>query len=191
MRKRDHLALVKPYLAQAQTNNLQAVNDAVNELCIEEEDYEALRNSIDLYDNFDQISLALRASRTSSSSSPNLRVHLPEKQALEAERGAREAGRAVQGRDGGVRAIGGQRAAEALLKYFIDESNKECFAACLYTCYDLLRATSCSSWWMHGLMEYSMPYMIQFMREYSGRWTRSSRTRRTATRSRWRRRRRR
>ena len=44
----------------AQSHNLTAVNDAVNDLCIEEEDYEALRNSIDMYDNFDQISLALR-----------------------------------------------------------------------------------------------------------------------------------
>ena len=60
MRKAGHLAMVKPYLAVAQSHNLVAVNDAVNDLCIEEEDFESLRNSIDMYDNFDQISLALR-----------------------------------------------------------------------------------------------------------------------------------
>ena len=170
MRKRDHLALVKPYLAQAQTNNLQAVNDAVNELCIEEEDYEALRNSIDLYDNFDQISWRCGASRTSSSSFAESPGTSTRKQALEAERGAREAGRAVQGRDGGVRALGGQRAAEALLKYFIDESNKECLRR-LYTATTCCSSVPCSSCAVDARLDgaKSMPYMIQFMREYSGK----------------------
>ncbi len=34
------------------------MNTAYNELLIDEEDYEALRDSIDKYDNFDNISLA-------------------------------------------------------------------------------------------------------------------------------------
>lgn len=36
------------------------VNEAVNELLIEEEDYQALRDSITTYDNFDQLALAGR-----------------------------------------------------------------------------------------------------------------------------------
>ena len=36
------------------------VNDALNNLLIEEEDYEALKHSITSYDNFDQIGLALK-----------------------------------------------------------------------------------------------------------------------------------
>lgn len=39
---------------------MQAVNEAVNELLIEEEDFAALRESISTYDNFDQLSLAGR-----------------------------------------------------------------------------------------------------------------------------------
>jgi hypothetical protein len=38
----------------------QAVNEAVNELLIEEEDFTALRESITTYDNFDQLSLAAK-----------------------------------------------------------------------------------------------------------------------------------
>lgn len=60
MRKADHLPLVKEYLLAVQKTNLAAVNEAVNELLIEEEDYGALRDSITTYDNFDQISLAQR-----------------------------------------------------------------------------------------------------------------------------------
>jgi clathrin heavy chain len=171
MRKRDHLALVKPYLAQAQTNNLQAVNDAVNELCIEEEDYEALRNSIDLYDNFDQISLALRCESHELIEFRRISGHIYQKnkrwkQSVEL---AKRDGLFKDAMEACAQS-GDKELAESLLKYFIDENNKECFAACLYTCYDLLRADVVFELaWMHGLMEYSMPYMIQFMREYSGK----------------------
>lgn len=46
------LALARPAAAQ--------VNEAVNELLIEEEDYQALRDSITTYDNFDQLTLAAK-----------------------------------------------------------------------------------------------------------------------------------
>ena len=39
LRKADHLPLVKDYLVAVQKANLAAVNDAVNELLIEEEDF--------------------------------------------------------------------------------------------------------------------------------------------------------
>jgi len=49
-----NLALVKPYLVTVQSANVAAVNEALNGLYIEEEDYDRLRESIDMYDNFDQ-----------------------------------------------------------------------------------------------------------------------------------------
>lgn len=53
-----HLRLVKPYMVAVQSNNVSAVNEALNEIYVEEEDYDRLRESIDLHDNFDQIGLA-------------------------------------------------------------------------------------------------------------------------------------
>lgn len=41
-----------------QSNNVSAVNEALNQIYVEEEDYERLRESIDMHDNFDQIGLA-------------------------------------------------------------------------------------------------------------------------------------
>ncbi|CAI9263856.1 unnamed protein product [Lactuca saligna] len=41
-----------------ESNNVSAVNEALNEIYVEEEDYDMLRESIDLHDNFDQIGLA-------------------------------------------------------------------------------------------------------------------------------------
>lgn len=53
-----HVLLVKPYMIAVQSNNVSAVNEALNGIYVEEEDYERLRESIELHDNFDQIGLA-------------------------------------------------------------------------------------------------------------------------------------
>jgi clathrin heavy chain len=56
----DNIPLIKPFLLNVQTQNKRAVNDAINELLIEEEDYKTLRDSVDNYDNFDAVDLAQR-----------------------------------------------------------------------------------------------------------------------------------
>ncbi len=54
----NYLKLVKPYLRSVQINNNKSVNEALNQVLLEEEDYESLRKSIDTFDNFDTIALA-------------------------------------------------------------------------------------------------------------------------------------
>lgn len=49
---------MKPYLRSVQSLNNKAINEALNNLLIEEEDYQGLRTSIDAFDNFDNIALA-------------------------------------------------------------------------------------------------------------------------------------
>ncbi|OXB64083.1 UNVERIFIED_CONTAM: hypothetical protein H355_006449, partial [Colinus virginianus] len=58
VRKAGHLALIEKYLFDVQHLNITAVNEAINELLIEEEDAHALRESILQFDNFDQLALA-------------------------------------------------------------------------------------------------------------------------------------
>lgn len=58
--KADNLPLIKPYLIAAQQANNKAINTAYNELLIEEEDFKSLRDSIDHFDNFDNVALAQR-----------------------------------------------------------------------------------------------------------------------------------
>lgn len=72
-----HLPLVKPYMQAVQSSNLSAVNEALNELYIEEEDHEMLRESIDTYDNFDQVTMAQLVSTfySTNHSSSSLYVH--------------------------------------------------------------------------------------------------------------------
>ena len=57
------LHIVKPYMVAVQSNNVSAVNEALNELYVEEEDYERLRESVDMHDNFDQIGLAQKVKK--------------------------------------------------------------------------------------------------------------------------------
>ena len=54
------------------------------------------------------------------------------------------------------------KVAEELLSYFVDIGNKECFAATLYICFDLLRPDTVEELsWQHGLNDFYMPYKIQ------------------------------
>ena len=58
--KSDNLPLIKPFLLNVQTQNKRTVNDAINDLLIEEEDYKTLRDSVENYDNYDAVELAAR-----------------------------------------------------------------------------------------------------------------------------------
>lgn len=55
--------------------------------------------------------------------------------------------------------------AEDLLSYFVDIGNKECFAAMLYLCFDLLSSDYVEELsWQHGLNDFYMPFRIQVQR---------------------------
>jgi clathrin heavy chain len=58
--KSDNLPLIKPFLLNVQSQNKRTVNDAINDLLIEEEDYKTLRDSVENYDNYDPVDLAAR-----------------------------------------------------------------------------------------------------------------------------------
>lgn len=69
-----------------------------------------------------------------------------------------------------VAVSGAPELAEELLRWFVEANEAECFAACLYTCYELLRPdVVLEVAWMHKLMDYAMPYMIQTVKEYTGK----------------------
>ena len=57
---------------------------------------------------------------------------------------------------------------EELLQFFIENDKKDCFAACLYTCYDLVRPDVILEYaWRNKWQDFAMPYMIQVLREYT------------------------
>eukprot|EP00736_Rhodelphis_marinus_P012217 Rmarinus@m.21906 len=171
MRKSKHLALVKPYLTQVQDHNVKAVNDALNELYYEEEDYTSLRKSIDNFDNFDQIGLAQKLEKSELLEFRRIAAYVFKKnqrwaQSMELSKSDKLYKDAME------TAAHSQKPelAEELLRYFVDAQNRECFAATLYTCYDLIQpdvALECA--WLHGYTDFAMPYLIQVLREYTTR----------------------
>ena len=52
------MGIITEWLKSVQTQNIQAVNDALNSLYLELEDFDALRDSITSYESIDSISLA-------------------------------------------------------------------------------------------------------------------------------------
>jgi len=48
------------------------------------------------------------------------------------------------------------------LRYFIESGLRECFAAALYTCYELLKPDVVLELaWTNGLTDFAMPFLIQ------------------------------
>ena len=57
--------------------------------------------------------------------------------------------------------------AEELIAWFLENKYHECFGACLFQCYDLLRPDVILELaWRHNIMDFAMPYMIQVVKEY-------------------------
>jgi len=167
--KVGHLPLVKPYLRAVQNHNNKAINESLNNLLIDEEDYQGLRASIDAFDNFDNIALAQRLERHELIEFRRIAAYL--------YRGNNRWSQAVQlckkdrlFKDAMVYACESRDAdtAEELVAYFLEEKNYECFAACLFSCYDLLKPDAVMELaWRHNIMDFAMPYMIQVMKEYT------------------------
>ncbi|KAI0629190.1 clathrin heavy chain [Trametes polyzona] len=159
----DHIPLIRSYLIAVQHLNIEAVNDAYNNLLIEEEDYKTLRDSIDSFDNFNNMKLARELEKHELLEFRRLAAHLYKKNKKWEESIALSKQDKLY-KDAIVTAASSNEVeiAEDLLSYFVDIGNKECFAATLYCCFDLLRADIVEELsWQHGLNDFYMPYKIQ------------------------------
>jgi len=169
--KNGHIALVKPYMRSVQNNNNKTVNEALNNLLIEEEDHQGLRASIEAFDNFDNIGLAQKLEKHELLEFRRIAAYLYKgnnrwKQSVElCKRDKLYKDCMTYASESRVIDI-----AEELIDWFLEEKNYECFAACLYTCYDLLRPDVVMELaWRNNIMDFAMPYMINTMREFGSR----------------------
>ncbi|KAK7679481.1 hypothetical protein QCA50_017535 [Cerrena zonata] len=162
-RQIDHIPLIRSYLIAVQHLNITAVNEAYNDLLIEEEDYNTLRDSIDSFDNFNNVALAQRLEQHELLEFRRIAAHLYKKNSRWEESIALSKQDKLY-KDAMVTAAtsASSEVTEELLSYFVDIGNKECFAAMLYVCFDLLREDVVEELsWQHGLNDFYMPYKIQ------------------------------
>lgn len=171
VKKAGQLPLIMPYMKQVQQHNIAPVNEAINDIYVDGEQYEELRQSIEEFDNFDQIALAQKLEKHELIEMRRIAtlVYQKNKRYKQAIELAQQDKMYKDCMDSAM-ASGNQDLAEGLLKYFVEKDMKECFAACLYTCYDLIRPDiALELAWKSRNMDFAMPYLIQVMREYTDR----------------------
>ncbi|OBZ66438.1 Clathrin heavy chain 1 [Grifola frondosa] len=146
----DHIPLIRSYLIAVQHLNIEAVNDAYNDLLIEEEDYKTLRDSIDSFDNFNNIKLAQRLEKHDLLEFRRLAAHLYRKNSRWEESMALSKQDKLY-KDTIITAATSAsiEVAEELLSYFVDMGTR-----------NVVEELS----WQHGLNDFYMPYKIQISR---------------------------
>lgn len=171
VRRLGHLPLIKGYLQSVQDQNVTHVNEAYNELLIEEGAYEALRGSIDAHTNFDQIGLAQKLEKSELLEFRRVAAYLYKRnqrwaQSVELSKKDRLYKDALQT----AAESHNQEVAEELLRFFVEQNNHPAFAACLYTCYDLIRPdVALEVAWRNKLIDFAMPFIVQFVRDLTSR----------------------
>ncbi|KAI9851696.1 MAG: hypothetical protein M1838_003034 [Thelocarpon superellum] len=163
--KSDNIPLIKPFLLNVQTQNKKAVNHAIHDLLIEEEDYKTLRDSVEHYDNYDPVELAQRLERHELVFFRQIAANIYRKnkrweKSIALSKQDKLFKDAIE-----TAAISGQtEVVEELLRYFVDIGSRECYVGMLYACYDLIRLDVVMELsWRHGLTDFTMPFMINFM----------------------------
>lgn len=166
LRKSDALALGSTYIKAVQKENLTAVNEALNEMLIIEEDYESLRESIDNYNNFDQIQLAMKVEKHELLEFRRIAAYLYKKnnryqQSVQLSKEDRMYKDAIDT----CAYSGDSELAEDLLRFFVSVKDKGCFSATMCTCYDLIKPdVAIELAWRNGYTDFAMPYVIQYVR---------------------------
>jgi len=171
MKASGYLGLIEEWLKSVQSQNNQAVNDALNSLYLENEDFDALRNSISTYGSIDSISLAKSMQMHDNPqfrriSSLIYRTNKKYNESIELSK------RDKQYRDCVETALESKspETVESLLRFLAQEGEKEFFTVCTYTCYELVRPeTVMELAWRHGYSDFAMPFFIQLVRDLTSK----------------------
>lgn len=166
LRKAQNLPLVVEYLRDVQKENLSAVNEALNEILVEDEDYQGLRESIDSFDNFDQISLAQKLEKHELLEFRRIAAYMYRKNKRYAQSiKLSKADKMYKDCIDCASDSDDPELAEDILRFFVSVHDKECFCATLFTCFKLIKPdVALELAWRNGYVDFVMPYMIQFIK---------------------------
>eukprot|EP01052_Picozoa_sp_SAG31_P009399 SAG31_NODE_492_length_14913_cov_4.109086_5_plen_1645_part_00 len=168
IQRTGNLPLVKVYLEHIQQLNIPQLNDPINTIWIEEGNHAKLRASVDAYTNFDMIGLAVQLETHDCLEFRRIATHLYKKVQKWTE-AVSLAKKDELYKDAIETAATSKDPAlvDELLKFFVEKSNKECFAAVLFMCYDFVHPdTVMELAWRNGIMDFAMPYFIQVLGEF-------------------------
>jgi clathrin heavy chain len=171
LRTANHLPLIKSYLLNVQRDNLLLVNEAVNQILLDEDDFKGLRDSVNKYADFDQIALAQKTERHELLEFRRIAAYLYRlNKKFNKSIEVCKADEMWQDATETAAESKSPELAENLLRFFVAEGNSSSFAATMYACYDLLRADIVMELaWRNGLMDVAMPFMIQSVFDYDSK----------------------
>ncbi|KAL3953789.1 hypothetical protein ACCO45_011745 [Purpureocillium lilacinum] len=163
--KNDSLPLIKPFLLNVQSQNKRVVNEAVNDLLIEEEDYKTLRDSVQNYDNYDAVELAGRLEKHDLIFFRQIAANIYRKnKRWEKSIALSKQDKLFKDAIETAATSGKTDIVEDLVRYFVDIGHRECYTGMLYACNELIRPDLVLELsWRHGLTDFSMPYMINML----------------------------
>ena len=167
LKKNSALALAAPFLKSVQSANNYDVNEALNEIFIEEEDPESLKTSILKYSAYDQLTLAKKIENHPILEFKRISalVYRKNKKFAESIEISKKLNFYKDAIDTALESKKEQYVND-LLKFFAERKDKESFAACLYTCYEFIKPdVAMELAWRYGMTEMCMPFMIQTMRD--------------------------
>jgi clathrin heavy chain len=160
------LQLGLPYLKIVQKFDLSIINETLHELYIEDEDYSALRSSIEKFKNFNMIALASKLSTHEllefrRISAYVYRCNKKWSQSIELSKNDRmwkdSIDTANESEDAEI--------IEGILRFFCETSEKEAFSAALYTCFEHIAPDiALELGWVNGYHNFIMPFLIQTFR---------------------------
>jgi len=157
------LQIGQSYMKAVQASDASAVNEALNEIYIEDEDYEALRKSIDRFKNFNMIALAQKLSTHEllefrRISAYVYRCNKKWNQSIDLSKNDRMWKDCIDTANESTDA----EIIEKLLRFFCETSEKECFCAALYTCFAHISPdVALELGWINGYHNFVMPFFIQ------------------------------
>ncbi|KAH7355877.1 clathrin heavy chain [Pyrenochaeta sp. MPI-SDFR-AT-0127] len=163
--KSDNIPLIKPFLLNVQSQNKREVNNALNDILIEEEDYKTLRDSVNNYDNYDPVDLAQRLEKHELVFFRQIAADIYRKnKRWEKSIALSKQDKLFKDAIETSAMSGKSEIVEELLRYFVDIGSRECYVGMLYACYDLLRPDVILEMsWRHGLHDFTMPFMINLL----------------------------
>lgn len=167
--KEGHLPMIKEYLTNVQVNNLTAVNEALNDLYIETEDYENLQKSVDMYDNLDLATLAQKCEKHELMEMRRLAAYMYKKKGRYAQSvELSKADECFQDATETAAASSDPAVCEGLLRFFVSVNRKDCFAAALFTMFDFLKPDVVLELaYRFNMMDFALPFLVQCTRTYT------------------------
>ncbi|KTW31407.1 hypothetical protein T552_00051 [Pneumocystis carinii B80] len=165
--KLNSIPIIANYLRNVQPKNIEAVNNAINNMFIEEEDYKSLKDSIDNFDKFDPIKLAKQLEKHELLEFRRISAYLFRKN--KKWKHSIDLSIADKFYSDAIETASQSKETDIikdLLKYFQDIGANDCFIAMLYAGYDLLPAHYVLELtWRSGLINITMPFFINFIYE--------------------------